>query len=177
MPLPRPSRGALEAHWRRAAEALSLPREDLADVYRRSFGEPCGGLSMAQLMQRVLPVLSGIAAAREDPLEVAGATARARTRRGDDQRGARVATVRAYCGAADAGGEVAFPAAGLKVRPPKHAALLIIYKGKDLYMDHGKTRYGGCSVSAGADVVATTFVREAVSANEPWASFAAKGIN
>jgi hypothetical protein len=93
------------------------------------------------------------------------------------QRGARVATVRAFCGAADAGGEVAFPAAGLKVRPPKHAALLIIYKGKDLYMDHGKTRYGGCAASAGADVVATTFVREAVSANEPWASFAAKGIN
>lgn len=93
------------------------------------------------------------------------------------QRGARVATVRAYCGAADAGGEVAFPVAGLKVRPPKHAALLVIYKGKDLYMDHGKTRYGGCAVSAGADVVATTFVREAVSANEPWASFAAKGIN
>ncbi|KAH8058146.1 hypothetical protein JL720_14057 [Aureococcus anophagefferens] len=67
VPLPRPSRGALEAHWRRAAEALSLPREDLADVYRRSFGEPCGGLSMAQLMQRVLPVLSGIAAARRTP--------------------------------------------------------------------------------------------------------------
>ena len=89
----------------------------------------------------------------------------------------RVATLRAYCGAADAGGEVAFPVAGLKVRPPKHAALLIIYKGKDLYMDHGKTRYGGCAASAGADVVATTFVREAVSANEPWASFAAKGIN
>ena len=76
VPLPRPSRGALEAHWRRAAEALSLPREDLADVYRRSFGEPCGGLSMAQLMQRVLPVLSGIAAAREDPLEVAGRAAK-----------------------------------------------------------------------------------------------------
>ncbi|KAH8045308.1 hypothetical protein JL722_14292 [Aureococcus anophagefferens] len=90
VPLPRPSRGALEAHWRRAAEALSL-REDLAGVYRRSFGEPCGGLSMAQLMQRVLPVLSGIAAAREDPLEVAGATARARTRRGARPSSSRAA--------------------------------------------------------------------------------------
>ncbi|KAH8057670.1 procollagen-proline 4-dioxygenase [Aureococcus anophagefferens] len=91
------------------------------------------------------------------------------------QRGARVATLRAYCGAADAGGEVAFPVAGLKVRPPKHAALLIIYKGKDpTWTTATPRRLRGVR---GADVVATTFVREAVSANEPWASFAAKGIN
>ena len=82
-----------------------------------------------------------------------------------------------YCDAAADGGEVAFPVAGLKLKPPKKSALLVVYKGNDLYMDHGKTEYGGCVIKAGKNKVATTFVREAVSQNEPWYSFALKGIN
>ena len=43
-------------------------------------------------------------------------------------------------------------------------------------MDHGKTEHAGCVISKGAKQIATVWMREGLSRNEPWASYYNKGV-
>jgi hypothetical protein len=90
--------------------------------------------------------------------------------------GGRVATAVMYCKVADLGGATTFTKADIFVKPEKGTATFFSYKGHDGKMDEGYTEHSGCPVIEGEKWITTFWMREGVSAEEPWMSFDPRGV-
>lgn len=90
--------------------------------------------------------------------------------------GGRVATAILYCIVPEKGGGTTFSRADIFVKPKKYMATFFTYKGKDGHMDEGYTEHSGCPVYEGEKWIATVWMREGVSADDPWTNFDPAGI-
>lgn len=101
----------------------------------------------------------------------------------------RVATLVMYCEEPLRGGATAFPGIDLHVQGRRGQALLFHYAGDpDLVAadpdhwraggvtDHGFTLHTGCPVLEGKKVVITSWIRAAVSEEDPWSSYSSVGV-
>jgi hypothetical protein len=90
--------------------------------------------------------------------------------------GGRVATVVLYCRTATRGGGTTFSKADVFVKPKRGMATFFTYKGPDGKMDEGYTEHSGCPVLEGEKWIATLWLREGVSDEDPWTVFDPSGI-
>ena len=90
--------------------------------------------------------------------------------------GGRVATGILYCVVPEKGGGTTFSRADVFVKPKKYMATFFTYKGKDGHMDEGYTEHSGCPVYEGEKWISTIWMREGVSADDPWTNFDPAGI-
>jgi len=90
--------------------------------------------------------------------------------------GGRVATAILYCIVPEKGGGTTFSRADIFVKPKKYMATFFTYKGKNGHMDEGYTEHSGCPVYDGEKWIATVWMREGVSADDPWTNFDPAGI-
>lgn len=90
--------------------------------------------------------------------------------------GGRVGTAVLYCQAAEQGGLTTFTNADVVIAPRKGTAVFFAYKAEDGRMDEGYTEHSGCPILAGEKWIATAWLREGVSAEQPWTKFDPIGI-
>jgi len=91
--------------------------------------------------------------------------------------GGRVATAVLYCHVAERGGGTTFTKADVFVKPEVGTATFFSYKNiKDGRMDEGYTEHSGCPVLEGEKWITTMWMREGVTAEEPWTMFDPNGV-
>lgn len=91
--------------------------------------------------------------------------------------GGRVATAVLYCHVAERGGGTTFTKADVFVKPVKGMVTFFSYKDvKDGRMDEGYTEHSGCPVLEGEKWITTMWMRDGVSAAEPWTMFDPNGV-
>jgi hypothetical protein len=90
--------------------------------------------------------------------------------------GGRVATAVMYCKVADVGGATTFTKADVFVKPERNSATFFSYKGPDGRMDEGYTEHSGCPVIEGEKWIATFWMREGVSKENPGSLYDPTGI-
>lgn len=88
----------------------------------------------------------------------------------------RVATAILYCEVPTLGGATTFTKADVFVRPKSGMATFFSYVGADGRMDDGLTEHSGCPVLEGDKWITTIWMREGVSASEPWTMYDPNGI-
>jgi len=94
----------------------------------------------------------------------------------EHNKGGRVATAVLYCKVAERGGATTFTKSDLFVKPKVGMATFFSYKGPDGKMDVGYTEHSGCPVIEGEKWITTLWMRDGVSAQEPWTLFDPSGI-
>jgi hypothetical protein len=77
---------------------------------------------------------------------------------------------------AERGGQTTFTKADIFVKPKKNSATFFSYKGPDGRMDDGYTTHSGCPVLQGEKWIATAWMREGVTFEEPWSMFDPNGV-
>jgi hypothetical protein len=88
------------------------------------------------------------------------------------RKGARVATMVAYCTVPTKGGATNFQNVGAHVKPELGAAVFFSYMNADTkVMDTGWTTHSGCPVVEGTKRIVVHWMRVGVTAEEPWDSF------
>lgn len=91
--------------------------------------------------------------------------------------GGRVASAVLYCGTAVRGGGTTFTKADVFVKPEVGMATFFTYKDpKGTRMDEGYTEHSGCPVIEGEKWIATVWMREGVSYDDPWTNFDPSGV-
>lgn len=88
----------------------------------------------------------------------------------------RVATAIVYCQVPELGGGTTFTNADVFVRPKAGQAVFFSYKGKSGIMDEKLTEHSGCPVLQGEKWIATAWLREGVSEEEPSTNFDPDGV-
>ena len=88
----------------------------------------------------------------------------------------RVATAVMYCRVATRGGGTTFTKADVFVKPERGQATFFSYKGADGYMEDGFTEHSGCPVLEGEKWITTSWMREGVTAENPWTSYDPSGV-
>jgi hypothetical protein len=91
--------------------------------------------------------------------------------------GGRVATAIVYCQTAERGGGTTFTNANVYVKPKPLSAVFFSYLGTDGFTDELLTEHSGCPVIEGDKWIVTQWMRLGVSAEKPFDSFDAKGVN
>jgi len=91
-------------------------------------------------------------------------------------KGGRVATALLYCQVATRGGGTTFTKANVYVKPAAGTAVFSSYKGENGRMDEGFTEHSGCPVLEGEKWITTAWMRDGVSAQDPWSNFDPHGI-
>lgn len=87
----------------------------------------------------------------------------------------RVATAVLYCRIPEKGGATTFSKADIYIKPKKGMATFFSYKGSDGFMDTGYTEHSGCPVVEGEKWIATVWMREGVSKDNPWYKYDPSG--
>ena len=91
--------------------------------------------------------------------------------------GGRVATAVLYCKVADEGGATFFTKSDKFVKPEPLAVTFFSYWGPDGNMDPEQlTEHSGCPVTEGEKWITTFWMRNGVTAEEPWTIFDPSGI-
>jgi hypothetical protein len=88
----------------------------------------------------------------------------------------RVATAVIYCKVPEIGGGTTFTKADVFVKPKKNDVTFFTYKGTDGKMDPGYTEHSGCPVVQGEKWITTAWLRQGVSAEDPWNDYDPSGI-
>ena len=88
----------------------------------------------------------------------------------------RVASAVLYCKVADKGGATSFTKSDVFVKPKEGMATFFTYKGLDGVMDDGYTEHSGCPVLEGEKWITTVWMRDGVTAEEPWHMFDPDGV-
>jgi hypothetical protein len=88
----------------------------------------------------------------------------------------RVATAVLYCKVAERGGGTTFTKANVYVKPTKGDATFFSYKGVDGKMDDAYTTHSGCPVLEGEKWISTAWMRQGVSAEDPWSLYDPSGL-
>ena len=90
--------------------------------------------------------------------------------------GGRIATAVLYCKIPQKGGATVFTKADVFVKPIKGWATFFTYKGPDGRMDEGFTEHSGCPVLEGEKWITTFWMRENVTAENPWTVYDPSGV-
>jgi len=88
----------------------------------------------------------------------------------------RVASAVLYCRVPERGGATSFTKSDVFVKPLAGQATFFSYKGLDGVMDDGYTEHSGCPVIEGEKWITTVWMRDGVTAEEPWHLFDPDGI-
>lgn len=88
----------------------------------------------------------------------------------------RIATAVMYCKVPQVGGATTFTRTNLLVRPKRGAVTFFTYRGADMRMDPGYTEHSGCPVKQGEKLIATFWMRDGVSVDEPWSKYDPSGL-
>ena len=88
----------------------------------------------------------------------------------------RVATAVLYCKVPEIGGGTTFSKSDIFVKPRKGDVTFFAYKGEDNKMDTGFTEHSGCPVVEGEKWIATAWLRQGVTKQDPWNDYDPSGI-
>lgn len=91
-------------------------------------------------------------------------------------KGGRVATAVMYLKSPDVGGGTIFTNTNLHIKPRNNTVIFFSYRGEDGTMDDNRyTEHSGCPVVEGEKWIATFWMREGVSKEDPWTNFDPNG--
>jgi prolyl 4-hydroxylase len=91
--------------------------------------------------------------------------------------GGRVATAVLYCKIADRGGATTFTKSDIFIKPKNNSVTFFSYMGPDGLMDpESLTEHSGCPVEEGEKWITTFWMREGVTAQDPWTMFDPSGV-